>query len=75
MNRNDEFSIRTYGKQELALKYFPNVTPDAALRRLRRWIMLNPTLRLQLAPKGRLSPLRAFTPREVRLIVEQLGEP
>lgn len=76
MKRDDnEFRIRTYGRTELALAYFPELTPDAAWRKLRGWIELNPTLRQQLCSRPRLGRLRTFTPRQVQLIADELGEP
>ena len=65
------FVLRQYGKSELALLYFPHLTQQSAWRKLNRWISLNPTLRQQLEGYE----LRTFTPRQVALIVEQLGEP
>lgn len=80
MRLNDDtgssaFRIRTYGRQELACLYFPTSSPRSAWRRLKKWIMLNPRLRETLAPTGGMSLLRSFTPREVGLITEELGEP
>ena len=72
---NRDFTIRAYGRQELACLYFPESSPRSAWRRLKGWIMLNPRLRSGLAPEGRMSLLRSFTPREVELITEELGEP
>lgn len=66
------FEAKSYGRQELALRYFPAMTPDAAWRKLRRWLDVNPRLRHLARPK---TASRTFTPRQVRLIVEELGEP
>lgn len=66
----EEFKIRTYGKTELALKYAPELTGSGALKKLQRWIKFNPRLRPLLKIKGRV-----YTPRQVRRIVEELGEP
>ena len=83
--KNTDFIVRTYGRQELACMYFPESSPRSAWRRLKAWIMLrsaegrlqgkNPRLREALAPTGRMTILRSLTPREVRLIVDELGEP
>ncbi len=71
----NEFVIRAYGRQELACLYFPTSSPRSAWRRLKGWIMLNPRLREALAPNGQMNLLRSLTPREVRMITEELGEP
>ena len=66
----EPFTIRAYGKSELAMKYFPNDSPETAMRKLRNWLSINPRLR-------KIEPKRAknFTPKQVSLIVEELGEP
>lgn len=61
---------RTFGRTELAQLYFPNLLPKTAWEKLRSWFEIN----------ERLSPLlhtgrRTFTPAEVALIIDQLGEP
>jgi hypothetical protein len=35
--KQETFTIRAYGKSELALLYSPELTKDAALKRLRNW--------------------------------------
>ncbi|MBP5513633.1 MAG: DUF4248 domain-containing protein [Bacteroidaceae bacterium] len=62
--------VKVYGRMELAQAYLPNYTARGAWRRLRQWFSINP----------RLSPLlqlgrRTFTPAEVKLIFDELGEP
>ena len=68
-------TIRTYGRTELAQLYSPYITPDAAWRRLRRWIMFNQSLTQKLAASGYVPTQRVFTPIQVALIMEELGEP
>ena len=65
-----EKMIRTFGRTELALQYFPKLCPEAAWHKLRQWITLNPVL-------NHLRDLRrrTFTPAEVQQIYTQLGEP
>ena len=65
-----EKMIRTFGRTELALQYFPKLCPEAAWHKLRQWITINPVL-------SHLRDLRrrSFTPAEVELIFTQLGEP
>jgi hypothetical protein len=68
-------TIKQYGRTELAQQYCPNITPDAAWRKLSQWIHHFPGLDERLAANGYTSRCRSFTPAQVRLIVEALGEP
>ena len=73
---NDEFEIRTYGKSELALKYFPNAeTTNGALSNLNHWISGNKKLVKDLKACGMPVKSKFFTPKEVALIVKHLGDP
>ena len=72
---NGQFQIRTYGKGELAQLYAPHVTPSAACKKLMYWISLQPQLVEALKRYGLTPGSRTFTPIQVRLIVEALGEP
>ena len=36
----ENFEIRTYGRTELALCYFPDLNPQVAYRKLQYWICL-----------------------------------
>lgn len=77
MNAYDEqgnFRIRAYGRQELALLYNPDITPEAAYRKLQRWIDYAPGLRERLDMAGS-NKGRTWTPAQVALIVEAIGEP
>ena len=65
-----DFIIRAYTKKELALCYFPNSNPRTAVNHLMSWINRCTTLWEQLQDTS-----KAFTPRQVKAIVEQLGEP
>lgn len=67
---DETFIIRAYGKSELAMMYFPDLTKETAIRKLRLWLSVNPRLRKLISKK-----LRSYTPKQVRLIVEELGEP
>ncbi|MBR4782715.1 MAG: DUF4248 domain-containing protein [Bacteroidaceae bacterium] len=73
--QNQEFRIRQYGRTELALVYFPHMTPQGAWHKLRQWLIINPTLRRELIEKKEVCRLRGFTPKQVSLIIEELGEP
>lgn len=69
------FRLREYGRTELAQLYCPDITPDAAWRKLRQWIDRFPGLNESLAANGYTPRCRSFTPAQVRLIIEALGEP
>lgn len=65
-----ETNIHTYGRTELAQQYFPKMNAQAAWFKLRQWLTLNPDTR-PLLQTGR----RSFTPAEVALIFDRIGEP
>lgn len=71
----DEFTIRAYTKKELALMYFPDSTPRTAVSHLMAWIRRCSPLWEQLQATGYEANCKTLTPRQVRAIVEQLGEP
>jgi hypothetical protein len=71
----EAFKIRAYSKKELALMYFPDSQPRTAVNHLMAWIRRCTTLWQQLQDMGYQTTCKAFTPREVRAIVNQLGEP
>lgn len=71
-----EFKVKAYGKSELALLYFPDASSaHTAVNHLMSWIRRNPQLMEQLAGMGYRKSAKFFTPKEVKLIVEYLGEP
>ena len=63
-------NIRTFGRSELAQRYFPQLKAMSAWKNLKSWLTINPRLR-HLADITR----RTFTPAEVSLIYAELGEP
>ena len=67
--------IRAYGKGELAQLYCPNITAASARKKLMQWIGYYPHLMENLQAIGFSNASRSFTPAQVRLIVEALGEP
>lgn len=67
--------IRFYSKQELAMLYFPEADPRCARKHLRRWIYKCPELVARLADLHLSIYSKVFTPRQVALIIEYLGEP
>lgn len=71
-----EFKVKAYGKSELALQYFPSaVSAHTAVNHLMSWIHRNAVLKEGLAKMGYRKTAKYFTPKEVALIVEYLGEP
>ncbi len=75
-SNNEEFKVRTYGRTELAILYSPELSPESAFRRLKQWIIKSPQLSAQFVHDGKLrSSARTFTPAQVKMIVEILGEP
>lgn len=71
----ENFKIRTYPFGELAQLYFPNITKQSASKQLKKWIDLNKYLGEHLFINGAKQRLRILTPAQVKMIVEQLGEP
>ncbi len=67
--------IKSYSKQELAMLYFPDLNPHAAVSRLRRWIRKNPTLCQALARSKTGKNAKFYSKAQVELIVEYLCEP
>ena len=70
MMNEKKFEIRAYGKSELAMIYFPDVSKETALKRLNVWLKTNPRLRYLLNPN-----IFNYTPKQVRQIIEEVGEP
>lgn len=54
-------------RRELAVYYFPNITPTAAVNRLRRWIISDPRLLRDLVRAGYQKRQRVFTPQVMRV--------
>ena len=64
------FEIRAYGKSELAMQYFPELTQEAAQKKLNNWLRINSRLRHLIN-----ASIKGYTPKEVRMIVEEVGKP
>lgn len=75
MNQDKKFEPRSYAKGELASMYLPDITPDSASKTLRKWIEKYPGLSEELKATGLTASDRRYTPAQVRLIVDALGEP
>lgn len=70
----EEFIIRTYTKKELALMYFPESYPRTAVNHLMAWIHLCTPLWNELLDMGYRKTSKVFSPKQVKAIVEYLGE-
>lgn len=66
---------RSFSWLELGLLYSPMLTPAAASRRLKSWVLANATLIALLHEAGWHRRQRIMTPKQVGCIVEVLGEP
>lgn len=77
LNKDDtNFAIRTYGKSELALLYFPEAnTSHTAVNHLMSWVNRCKDLKRELEKAGYKKTAKYFTPKEVTKIVEYLGYP
>ena len=71
----EPFKIRTYGRTELAQLYWPGLCPQAAFRKLSQLIDFHPTLRRELRALVPSDKVRTYTPAQVQLIYNALGEP
>ena len=70
------FKIKAYGKAELAMLYFPySGSCHTATTHLMSWVKRNTPLMEALKAQGYRPSAKGFTPKEVALIVEFLGEP
>jgi hypothetical protein len=67
--------MRSYSKSELAQAYAPNIAPASARNRLVAWIRHNRELHRALLEAGYYPKQQVFTPRQVELIFQYLGEP
>ena len=70
MKQEKNFEIRSYGKSELAMMYFPNLSSNGALRKLKKWFEINKKLRFLLDVPG-----KDYMPKHVKKIVEEVGGP
>lgn len=69
------FRIKSYGRTELAQLYNPEVAAETAWRRLRAWIRKSPGMIEHLMQAGYKRGQRTFTPKQVQIIVDGVGEP
>ena len=71
----NDFYVRAYGWQELAILYAPDLTPESAAKRLTAWVNVNPALPQALKVGGWRKGQRVLTPLQVKTIVDYIGEP
>ena len=69
------FKVRQYGRTELAQLYCPDIAPESAWKKLRKWIEYHPGLADSLSAIGYDGSTRSFTPAQVQAITNALGEP
>ena len=70
MEQNNNNTIRTFGRTELAALYFPYIQPHTAWQKLRGLLADDPALE-HLTRLRR----RTFLPAEVNIIYQHLGRP
>ena len=69
------FEIRTYPKRELARRYFPGSSTEAAMKRLNRWISSTRGLSQAIFPTAYARHSHVFLPQQVQLLIDNFGEP
>jgi hypothetical protein len=75
MEKEPEFEIKVYLKEELAVMYHPHMEPKAAMKKMRQWINLNPELKKRMKEAQLCAQMHWYTPKQVAILVEFLGEP
>lgn len=71
----EKWKNRSFSWLELGILYSPTITPAAASRRLKAWVLANKFLIALLSAAGWNRKQRVMTPRQVECIVEILGRP
>lgn len=71
-NENGTIRPRTFSNLELGCLYCPHLTPAMASRRLKEWIIYNPTLVEMLKESGWNPRNRIYTPHQVACIFKIL---
>ena len=71
----EEFQVRVYLKTELAQLYAPHLNPEAALRKMRKWIHRNPELYNELYAGTEGKNELAYSKRQVAVLVRYLDTP
>ena len=71
----EKWKNRSFSWLELGILYSPMLTPAAASRRLKAWVLANKVLVALLNAVGWNRKQRVMTPKQVECIVEILGRP
>ena len=66
---------RAYGVTEFAQLYFPGRTPMVAYQRMWEWIRTSRGLKAKLEAAGWVKFQKLYTPKQVGVLIEHLGEP
>ena len=66
---------RVYGHTELARLYFPDILPKSASSQFSLWINRDEELLAELKKAGYKKGQRMYTPRQVAILRDHLGEP
>lgn len=67
--------IRVWGHGELAMCYFPYIQEKSASTRLGVMIARDEELLADLKKAGYFKGQHSFTPRQVRILLDHLGDP
>lgn len=66
---------RVYGHTELAILYFPGILAKSASSQLSSWINRDEDLLAELKKAGYKKGQRMYTPRQVAILRDHLGDP
>ncbi|MCM0275910.1 DUF4248 domain-containing protein [Bacteroides fragilis] len=66
---------RAYGIKELAVLYFPNISPASASKRLKQWICESPELLTQLNTTNYHLYQRIISPLQTSMVIAAFGSP
>lgn len=69
------FEIKSYGVAELACLYLPQLSKESASNQFRCWIKRNPKIKSDLLKAGLVSKQKIYTPMQVSILINHLGEP
>lgn len=75
VHRPTRLECRAYAFREFAHLYFPNIMPEHASRRLRRFIVQDAQLLQQLEARGWRRNMRSLMPAHVSYLIQELGTP
>ncbi len=70
-----QFEIRTYGFNELAQLYFPNVTKESATKMFKKWINSSPILIETLQRLEWKKNAKKLSPKQVKALVGHFDPP